>query len=93
MSKVPLWVRELGHFGGWAILTWGLSYFVDGLLPIWASGFSPTIAAGMMLIATWKKEFQERETYHQTSLKTFWDLVAKTAGIAAAWVTPDWWTL
>ena len=86
--KLLLW--EVGHFGGWAIGIWFVSYLLEANL-----SFAWSIVGRFMLFWaamfwTFRAEYRERMNGQATN-KTYWDLLAKGSGIVTASLTSGWW--
>ena len=89
-SRIPLWLRELGHFAGMVIAIQTLAYWLEGdtILGVLA-------VRGLLLIVTiWltvRRELIEYQEMRQSNFKTWVDLACKIPGLVVGAATVGWW--
>lgn len=87
---MKLFFWECGHFFGWAIGIWVVSYILEANLSYGWSIVGRFMLFWAAMFLTFRAEKRERENGQATS-KTYWDLLAKGSGIIVASLTAGWW--
>ena len=89
---VPLWLRELIHFGLWTLPVYLAAYFCDSLRVglLW-SLMLPWGVGIILILFTIQAEIQELHDGRQTWGKWAWDNIAKVGGVTVSLLTFGWW--
>lgn len=89
--RIPLWLREVGHFLGWAIGIWVVSYMIEANVSFAWSLVLRFVLFWAAIYWTLRAEWREYNSHVQEQYKTICDMLAKSAGIVTASLTAGWW--